>query len=88
VLHRTWAAGLPVEDTSYSFHVVGQVHDILDYWHRERMTGGRGLVPLMVVRTITRVAFIATWRLAYLEDRFYRGSRFASGIHVTAIKPD
>ncbi|CAN5208156.1 hypothetical protein BH23CHL1_BH23CHL1_21140 [soil metagenome] len=86
VLRRTWAAGLPVKDTRYSFHVVGQVHDILDYWHRERMTGGRGLVPLTVVRTITRVAFIATWRLAYLEDRFYRGPRFASGIHVTARK--
>ena len=87
VLRRTWAAGLPVTETSYSFHLIGQVHDILDYWNRERAAGGSGLLPLNAVKKITRVAFIATWRLAYIEDRFYRGPRFASGIHVTAIKP-
>lgn len=87
VLRRTWAAGLPVTDTSYSFHLVGQIHDILDYWERERSTGGRGLLPAGAVQRITRLAFIATWRVAYLEDRFYSGPRLASGIHVTARKP-
>jgi hypothetical protein len=87
VLRRTWAAGLPVTETGYSFHLVGQLHDILDYWNRERSAGGRGLLPTSAVRKITRVAFVATWRLAYLEDRFYRGPRLASGIHVTAHKP-
>lgn len=88
VLRSTWAAGLPVESTNYSFHLVGQLHDILDYWQRERLSGGSGLLPVGAVKRITRVAFLATWRLAYLEDRLYRGPRFASGIHVTARKPD
>lgn len=87
VLRRTWAAGLPVVETSYSFHLTGQIHDILDYWNRERTAGGKGLLPPSAVQKITRVAFIATWRLAYLEDRFYHGPRFASGMHVTAKKP-
>lgn len=87
VLQRTWAAGLPVERTGYSFHVVGQIHDILDYWQRERASGGPGRLPLKWVNRITRVAFIATWRLSYAEDRLYDGPRLASGIHVTARKP-
>lgn len=87
VLQRTWTAGLPVAETSYSFHLVGQLHDILDYWNRDRASGGPGLLPQALVAKLTRVAFIATWRMAYLEDRLYRGSRFASGLHVTASKP-
>ncbi len=87
VLRRTWSVGLQVETTGYSFHLVGQLHDILDYWHRERAAGADGILPLAAVEKITRIAFVATWRLAYLEDRFYDGPRFASGIHVTARKP-
>jgi hypothetical protein len=45
------------------------------------------LLPLNAVKKITRVAFVATWRLSYVEDRLYHGPRFASGIHVTATKP-
>src|SRR5690606_31663529 len=78
VLRRTWAAGLPVASTSYSFHLVGQIHDILDYWNRERAAGGAGRLSPAVVARMTRVAFIGTWRLAYLEDRFYSGPRWAS----------
>ena len=87
VLRRTWAAGLPVASTGYSFHLIGQLHDILDYWNRERQAGGPGRLSPEIVARITRVLFIATWRLAYLEDRLYGGPRFASGIHVTARKP-
>ena len=86
VLRRTWKAGLPVTHTSYSFHLIGQVHDLVDYWHRERTAGGTGRIPVGWVSRITRAVFIVTWRLSYLEDRFYQGARSASGIHVTARK--
>lgn len=87
VLRRTWRAGLPVYGTGYSFHLVGQVHDIIDYWHRERRAGGAGRIPVGWVSRLTRAAFLVTWRLSYLEDRFHQGPNFASGIHVTAQKP-
>jgi len=86
VLRRTWRAGLPVEHTSYSFHLIGQVHDLVDYWHRERNAGGTGLLPVGWVSRVTRAIFVVTWRLSYLEDQLYHGARFASGIHVTARK--
>lgn len=80
-------SGLDVEAVSHSFHLIGQVHDLLDYWQRERSTGGQGIVPVPAVKLITRGAFVATWRLAYLEDRLYAGSFLASGLHVTARTP-
>lgn len=88
VLQRTWSAGLPVDQTGYSFHAVGQIHDILDYWQRDRAACGKGRLPVEWVNRITRLAFIATWRLSYVEDRLYDGPCFASGIHVTARKPN
>lgn len=87
VLRRTHAAGLQPVDTSYSFHHIGQVHDIIDYWHRERTRGGKGRVPVAWVERITRVVFLFTWRLSWLEGRLYSGPRSASGLHVTARKP-
>lgn len=84
VLRLTWDAGFRVEHVDYSFHLTGQIHDILDYWQRERSRGGPGRVPVPVVDLVTRLAFVATWRLAYLEDRVYSGSLLASGLHVTA----
>jgi SAM-dependent methyltransferase len=85
-LRRTWRAGLPVTHTSYSFHLVGQLHDIVDYWNRERTSGEPGRLPVEWVSRITRVIFVVTWRLSYLEDHLYHGAQFASGIHVTAQK--
>lgn len=87
VLHRTFTAGLPPESTSYSFHHIGQLHDIVDYWHRDRTAGGPGRLPLDWVSRITRGIFLFTWRLSWLEDRLYAGPRSASGLHVTARKP-
>ena len=84
VLSRTWRAGFRPAETGYSFHLVGQIHDIVDYWHRERSAGGTGRLPLPWVSRLTRMAFLFTWRLSYLEDRLYGGAKFASGIHVTA----
>jgi len=80
-------AGLPVVEMSHSFHLAGQVHDVIDYWQRERSAGGDGLLPVSAVNLITRGAFVVTWRLAYLEDRLYSGSKLASGLHLTATKP-
>jgi SAM-dependent methyltransferase len=88
VLDLTQAAGLLVTEASYSFHLVGQAHDVVDYWQRERSAGGRGLLPVPLVRLIARATFTVTWRLAYLEDSLYSGHTFASGLHVSAVKPD
>lgn len=88
VLGLVWYAGLEVLDTAYSFHLIGQVHDILDYWQRERNRGGAGLLPLPLVNLICRCAFVLTWRGAWLEDRLYDGPRLASGLHVTARRPE
>jgi SAM-dependent methyltransferase len=87
VLRRVWAAGLLVSETDYSFHLVGQIHDIVDYWHRERTSGSSGLLSEKWVSRVTRVVFVITWRLSYVEDRIHRGPRFASGLHVTARRP-
>jgi SAM-dependent methyltransferase len=84
LLQMVWDAGFEVSAVEYSFHVVGQTHDVLDYWARDRGAGGPGLLPAAAVQAVTRAAFVATWRLAFLEDRLYAGAGFASGIHVTA----
>lgn len=88
IMWLTANAGLTVQDLSHSFHVIGQVHDVIDYWQRERTSGGSGLLPVPVVRLISRGAFLVTWRLAYLEDRLYSGPSLASGLHVSARKDE
>ncbi len=88
VLGLVWYAGYENVQTAHSFHLIGQIHDILDYWQRERNRGGVGIVPLPVVNLFCRAAFIATWRGAYVEDRLYSGAVFASGLHVTARRPE
>ena len=84
VLRLVQLSGFEVERADHSFHLIGQIHDILDYWHRERTRGGDGILPLPVVNLICRVAFVLTWRGSYFEDRLSRGRLFASGLHVTA----
>lgn len=88
VLGLVWYAGFEVQHSEYSFHLIGQVHDILDYWQRERDRGGDGIVPKPVVDLVCRAAFIFTWRGAYIEDRLYNGAILASGLHVTARRPE
>ncbi|MEZ4523374.1 MAG: class I SAM-dependent methyltransferase [Thermomicrobiales bacterium] len=88
VLGLVWYSGLHVEESAYSFHLIGQIHDLLDYWQRDRNRGGGGLLPLPAVNAICRAAFILTWRGAYLEDRLYDGPILASGLHVTARRPE
>lgn len=86
VLELTRRSGLTITNVSHSFHLIGQAHDIVDYWQRDRRTGGSGTVPLWAVRAIARGIFVATWRLAYVEDRLITGSMLASGLHLTARK--
>lgn len=87
LLQLVWDAGFEVRELAYSFHLAGQTHDVLDYWARERTSGARGLLPIAAVQALTRIAFVATWRLAYLEDRLYAGPALASGLHLTTIRP-
>jgi SAM-dependent methyltransferase len=86
VVHDVWDTGFSVEHLAYGFHLAGQIHDIVDYWQRERLAGGDGILPIPAVTAMARLIFIPTWRLAYVEDRLYSGSRFASGLHLTARK--
>ena len=85
VLQLVWDSGLTVTSVKHSFHLIGQVHDIVDYWQRDRSAGGRGRLPVPLVKLATRGLFLITWRLAYLEDRVYDGGKLASGLHVTAV---
>lgn len=80
------AHGLEPGDLSYSFHLIGQVHDIVDYWGRERVRRnpeGRGAT---VTKVVQRAIFFPTWRLSYWEDTFLRRNPWATGLHLTAIK--
>jgi SAM-dependent methyltransferase len=86
VLADTWEASLEVVDARYGFHPFGQIHDLIDYWQRERQSGGHGYLPLRGVRLVSRIAFLFTWRLSYAEDRLYEGRLLGSGLHLTAIK--
>jgi SAM-dependent methyltransferase len=88
VIQAVWDAGLTVEDVSFGFHLAGQTHDVVDYWARERASGGEGILPAAFVRGLSRSIFLATWRLSFLEDRLYQGRVLASGLHLTAIEPD
>jgi len=87
VVGAVWSAGLEVTGAAFGFHLAGQLHDLVDYWNRERQLGGPGLLPRPAVAALTRAIFLATWRVSYIEDRLYAGRYFASGLHLTAVKP-
>jgi SAM-dependent methyltransferase len=86
VVQDIWNSNFEVNDISYGFHPFGQIHDLVDYWQRERTTGATGLLPIKYVRLISRIVFLFTWRLSYLEDRIYGGRVLGSGLHLTARK--
>lgn len=87
ILRLLARAGFEVQTLQYSFHLVGQIHDVLDYWQRERAAGAAGILPVWAVRLLTRLAFFVTWRLAAIEDRVNRSRALGAGLHVTAYKP-
>ena len=79
--------GLKVKSITYSFHVLGQIHDLFDYWRREVLS--RDQVPewqKSVVKGVSRIAFIPTWRLAYFEDEWRKRNSAATGVHFTCVK--
>lgn len=79
--------GLGVTDTSFSFHILGQIHDVFDYWQREVLS--RDWVPgwqKLGVKVISKAVFIPTWRLAYFEDTLLKKFPAAIGVHLTCIK--
>ena len=84
VFRDIWHAGFRVVDARYGFHPFGQVHDLVDYWQRERVGGASGVLPVSAVRLVARLTFLFTWRLSYFEDRLYEGPTLASGLHLTA----
>jgi SAM-dependent methyltransferase len=87
VIRSVWDAGFEVSHVRYGFHLTGQVHDVVDYWQRERASGGPGTLSPRVVELLSRGVFLFTWRLSYLEDRLYGGRTMASGLHLTAHTP-
>jgi SAM-dependent methyltransferase len=82
------AHGLRVTDVTFSFHLLGQIHDVVDYWRREQLAGPRPRTGLQaaLVKGFSRAVFYPTWRLAYYEDRLRRRDPRAIGVHLTARK--
>lgn len=79
--------GLRVTDTTFSFHLLGQIHDVFDYWRREQLS--RDSVPgwqRAIVKAVSRAVFIPTWRLAYFEDTWRKRDGAAIGVHITCVK--
>jgi SAM-dependent methyltransferase len=79
--------GLQVIDTTFSFHILGQIHDVADYWRREMLS--KSDLPgwkRTLVKAVSRVIFIPTWRLAYFEDTWRKRDKAAIGVHVTCMK--
>ncbi len=79
--------GLRVTGMTFSFHFLGQIHDVADYWRREILS--RPYVAgwkKTIVKAVSRAIFIPTWRLAYYEDTWLKNSPNAIGVHITALR--
>ena len=79
--------GLHVTGTTFSFHLLGQIHDVADYWRRE-MLSKDNLTSWQrtLVKATSRAIFIPTWRLAYYEDTLRKRDPRAIGVHITCRK--
>ncbi len=80
------AHGLVPVDLSYSFHLIGQVHDIVDYWGRERLRQAPTGRQATLTRAVQRAVFFPTWRLSYWEAALLRRVPWGTGLHLTAVK--
>ena len=81
--------GLHVTDTTFSFHILGQIHDVADYWRREMLS--KNDLPgwkRTLVKAVSRAVFVPTWRLAYFEDTWRKRDKSAIGVHITCVKRD
>ncbi|HYP21229.1 MAG TPA: class I SAM-dependent methyltransferase [Chloroflexia bacterium] len=76
---------LRVTDATFSFHILGQIHDVFDYWRRDMLShDDLAKWQRVLVRAISRAVFIPTWRLAYFEDTLRKRNPSAIGVHLTA----
>ncbi|MEO6457324.1 MAG: methyltransferase domain-containing protein [Chloroflexia bacterium] len=79
--------GLSVTDTTFSFHTLGQIHDVADYWRREMLSkDDLSGWKRTLVKAVSRAVFIPTWRLAYFEDTWRKRDKAAIGVHITCVK--
>lgn len=71
----------------YSFHLAGQLHDLADYWRRDRLANPA--LPAWrkkLVALTARIIFFPLWRICYWEDEWRATSNRAAGLHLTAVK--
>ncbi|MEI7554410.1 class I SAM-dependent methyltransferase [Candidatus Chlorohelix sp.] len=80
------ANGLTLVDKSYSFHLMGQILDIADYWQRDWQSGNRPVWQKKFAALVARGIMYPTWRLAYLEDNRRASNNRATGFHLTCRK--
>lgn len=78
--------GLHVSGATYSFHILGQIHDVADYWRREQLSRDIPGWQKTLVKVVSRAVFIPTWRLAYYEDTWRSHDPAAIGVHITCRK--
>lgn len=78
--------GFRIRETSYSFHLAGQIHDVVDYWSRNELRQSFNPVRRLLTRLVSKPIFIVMWRLAYYEDMLRRNDPVAAGIHIMAIR--
>lgn len=75
---------LHVTKVTFSFHILGQIHDVFDYWRREMLLrDSLKEWQKTVVKAVSRAVFVPTWRLAYYEDTWRENSPAAIGVHIT-----
>jgi len=87
VLELFGQCGLKPQSYDYSFHLAGQLHDLADYWRRDRLAKS-GLADWRknMVTITARLIFFPLWRISYWEDKWRAHDNHAAGLHLTAVK--
>jgi SAM-dependent methyltransferase len=80
------AAGLRTTTVSFSFHMLGQLFDVVDYWRREAVSAHGKPLCCVGLYKAAGVLLSVLWRLAYYEDRLLWSNPRAAGVHITAVK--
>lgn len=78
--------GFQIGEVSYSFHLAGQIHDLVDYWARNALRLSSHPLRRLLVRLASKPVFVVMWRLAYHEDTLRRDDPVAAGMHVVAVR--
>ena len=81
------ASGFEILNYSYSIHLIGQVHDVADYWRRHVLRhSNAGKVKKTLVAALVRSLFFFSWRLSYYEANLLQKNPHGIGLHLTAVK--